>query len=164
MTKKKLLVGVAALVAAVALVGPSFAESPAFIPKDPSGARFADPSFLGLSVGRVSGSTTPVLGYAGQGLLFGICSSSGTADEFAVAFDSASISGLSWSETAKLISPHVSSPGLAGGTDQSNTRPCWSPPGGYPVRFQNGLVVAASKNDIQVVFYYLKDQGANPPN
>lgn len=121
-------------------------------------------SFVGCQPFRVEQTTTPALIDSGSGLLYDLEVSSGNAADNAVAFDSASISGLGIAGLAnppqnKAISPVVQTNPYASGSKEVNAG------GFHPVNprfYANGLVVAASSSRTLVTGCYRDNAGNNP--
>lgn len=122
-------------------------------------------SFIGCKVARVELSTTPVLVAAGSGMLYSLRVSSGLAGAGAVAFDSASISGLGLNgaaniPSAKAISPLVLTNPTTSGSNAVNAGALDF--GANPMRFENGLVITNTTAATYAVGCYRKDDGVNP--
>lgn len=122
-------------------------------------------SFVGCQPFRVEQSTTPLLVDSGSGLLYDMQVSSGLAGDNAVAFDSASVSGMGIAGLANIpqgraISPVVQTNPYASGSNAVNAG-SFQPVNG-PRYYANGLVVAANSSRTVVTGCYRDNAGANP--
>lgn len=141
-------IAIAAALAAV-LIAPIRAHAaegePLHAPNTPTAQFLGNPSFFGPSTYEMETSTptdTPVLLVSGPGYLYGIQCSSGAAADYAIAYDSASSSGITIATRGKAITASVMSPGLTatGGTNGGNIGNASFNSGGFPKRFKLGLV------------------------
>jgi hypothetical protein len=133
-------------------------------PNIPNGGQHTNPSFIGAGVYRIEVSTpvdTAVLLASGQGVLYGIDCSSGTTSGFAIAYDSATSSGITFTSTGKAISPSV----FSNGNSASNVTTAGWDTHGVPVQFNNGLVALTHGVAVNCLLKArLTSVGASQPN
>jgi hypothetical protein len=165
MTKTMKWLSVAMLAVALAsLAAVSFATE-AKIPRVGGGLAHTNPSFIGMRSSTIEFTTTAKQVASGQGLLYAICPTGGTAGKYSSAIDSDISTGLSVhsSGVSATLFPMIA-PAVYSAADSANAAAgmvgCFVPP--WPIRFEKGLVGVQSDAGHRTVFYYRSDAGTNP--
>lgn len=132
------------------------------IPVDERGNPDVEFRHAKLDVYRNEDTTVPALKVTGAGKLLGLCISGGAINNYVLALDSASVSGISDASaidgvTGKLIGPAVLSAGHNASTsiNVGANIGCWYPK--VPAPFTNGLVLVNSAVNVMVQAWVSRD-------
>lgn len=122
------------------------------IPISKNGVQDSQRKWTPPSLVRVEDTATATHTFTGKGILVGVCVTSGTAGDYAMAFDSSSVGGLTNNEAGYTLARQVTNP-FASPTVGQDTG-CTNFPDGVP--FTSGLVIKNSSAVIRSYWRYRK--------